>query len=235
MSSGGPRVVAVLAGAAVLVYASFLGWDRSEDVDPVTGSTSGPYDTWQIACTAVALGLLAHYGGRAQHAWAASAAVSLGFTVAWSVGAATAPTEDANLWPVGAAFLLVGTLLSTAPVALLTQRFSRPSSPPARAVCGPRHCADRPAVLPGPGGQRFVPGTSRTADGRWPARPLRGRTQPVGLPRRTPAPVVQRSSSPLTEPGDPSRRTLDHEDVDHDREQCRADQADERGHVPCLR
>jgi hypothetical protein len=49
------------------------------------------------------------------------------------VGAATALTEDANLWAVGAAFLLVGTLLSTAPVALLTQRFSRPGSPPARA------------------------------------------------------------------------------------------------------
>ena len=136
MSGGHPRVLAMLTGAAVLVYAGFLGWDRSEDVDPVTGSTSGPYDTWQIACTTVALGLLAYYGGRAQHAWAASAAISLGFAVAWSVGAATAPTEDANLWPVGAAFLLVGTLLSTAPVALLTQRFSRPHKPPARIGAG---------------------------------------------------------------------------------------------------
>ena len=136
MSSGRARVTAVLAGASVLVYAGFLGWDRSEDVDPVTRSTSGPYDTWQIACTTVALGLLAYYGGRAQHAWAASAAISLAFTVAWSAGAATAPTEDANLWAVGAAFLLIGTLLSTAPVALLTQRFSRLGDAPAGAGAG---------------------------------------------------------------------------------------------------
>jgi hypothetical protein len=127
----------MLAGAAVLVYAGFLGWDRRADVDPVTGSTTGPYDTWQIACTTVALGLLACYGGRARHAWAGSAAISLGFTAAWSVGAATAQNEDANLWPVGAAFLLVGTLVSTAVVALLTQRCSRPRNPPAHAGATP--------------------------------------------------------------------------------------------------
>ena len=132
MTGGRARVVAVLAGAAVLVYAGFLGWDRSKDVDPVTGSTSGPYDTWQIACTTVALGLLAYYGGRAQHAWAGALAISFGFTAAWSVGAATAPTEGANLWAVGAVFLFFGTLLSTVPVAWLTQRFSRPGKPPAR-------------------------------------------------------------------------------------------------------
>jgi hypothetical protein len=134
MSGGRPGVLVMLAAAAVLVYAGFLGWDRTEDVDPVTGSSTGPYDTWQIACVAVSLGLLAYYGGRARHAWAASAAVSLGFTAAWSVGAATAETEDANLWPVGAAFLLAGSLVSTAAVALLTQRFSRPRPPPHTGV-----------------------------------------------------------------------------------------------------
>jgi peptidoglycan/LPS O-acetylase OafA/YrhL len=133
MSGRRPGVMVVLAVAAALVYAGFLGWDRDEDVDPVTGGSTGPYDTWQIACDALALGLLAYCGGRAQHAWAAAAAVSLGFTAAWSVGAATAETEDANLWPVGAAFLLVGILVSTAALALLTRRFSRPRTPPARA------------------------------------------------------------------------------------------------------
>ena len=136
MSGGRPGVMALLAAAAVLVYAGFLGWDRTADVDPVTGSFTGPCDTWQIACVTVSLGLLAYYGGRARHAWAASAAVSLGFTAAWSVGAATAETEDANLWPVGAAFLLVGTLVSTAALAVLTQRFSRPHDPPTRAGVG---------------------------------------------------------------------------------------------------
>jgi len=130
MRGGRPGVVAMSAVAAALVYAGFLGWDRTADVDPVTGRSTGPYDTWQIVCVTVALGLLAYHGGRARHARAASAAVSVGFTAAWSVGAATAETDDANVWPVGAAFLLVGTLASTAAVALLTQLFSRPRNPP---------------------------------------------------------------------------------------------------------
>jgi peptidoglycan/LPS O-acetylase OafA/YrhL len=146
MTSSRSRVMAVVAGAAVLVYVGFLGWDRETVVDPATGSSSGPYDTWQIACATVALGLLAYYGGRAQHAWATSAAISVAFTTAWSVGAATTPTEDADLWAVGAVFLLIGTFLSTAAVAppVRTARPSRALQPLLFSRCS------SPAGLPRP-------------------------------------------------------------------------------------
>jgi hypothetical protein len=104
-------VVAVSAVSAALVHIGFFSWDRDTDVDAVTGSTSGPYDTWQIACSTVALALIAYYGGRARHAWAASAAASVAFTTVWAVGAATAAGEDANLWPIGAALLLPSTFV----------------------------------------------------------------------------------------------------------------------------
>lgn len=123
--SGRLTVVAVTAVGAALVHLGILGWDRDVVVDPRTGSTSGPYDTWQIACCTAALALLAAYGGRAHHAWAAAAASGVGFTTAWSVGAATAPTEDANLWPIGAALLLPGVLVCSLAVALLVQRLAR--------------------------------------------------------------------------------------------------------------
>lgn len=125
--TSGPTVALVCAVGAALTYVGFLSWDRETTVDPVTQSSSGPYDTWQIACVTVALALIAYYGGRAQHAWAAAAAIAVGFTTAWSVGAATTPTEDANLWAVGAVFLVIGTFVTAFPVAWLTQRLTGPT------------------------------------------------------------------------------------------------------------
>jgi hypothetical protein len=124
-------VAAVSAVSAALVHIGFFSWDRDTDVDAVTGSTSGPYDTWQIACSTVALALIAYYGGRARHAWAASAAASVAFTTVWAVGAATAAGEDANLWPIGAALLLPSTFVPMLVVGLITQRLTRPRPAPA--------------------------------------------------------------------------------------------------------
>ena len=116
---------AVLAISAVLVHVAFLSWDRTKDVDPVTGSTSGPYDTWQVVGSTLALGLLAVIGGRARRTWSSAAAITAGFTVAWAVGAATGPSEDADLWPIGAVATGVGTFLWTLLVALVTRRATR--------------------------------------------------------------------------------------------------------------
>ena len=123
-------VVIVSAVAAALVHLGFFSWDRDVDVN-AAGSTSGPYDTWQIACSTVALALIAYYGGRAQHAWSAAGAASVAFTTVWSVGAATATSEDANLWPIGAALLLPSVFVPMLLVALLTRRLTRSRSAPA--------------------------------------------------------------------------------------------------------
>ena len=124
-TSRGAAALAVSGVLAVLVYLAFLGWDRDTDVDAVTGSTSGPYETWQVVGCTLVLGLLALPGGRAQRAWGTAAAVTIGFTAAWSVGAATAGGEDANLWPIGAALTAVGTFLWTALVAVVAGRLTR--------------------------------------------------------------------------------------------------------------
>lgn len=116
---------AAQAVAAVFVHAVLFAWDRDSDVDPVTGSTSGPYDTWQVVGATLALGVLAYAGGRVRQAGLSAAAISLGFTLAWSVDAATATTDDANLWPIGAVLTLIGTWLWTLFIALVVQRRTR--------------------------------------------------------------------------------------------------------------
>ena len=113
---------ATAAVEAVLVYVAFFAWDRSTEINPDTGSTSGPYDTWQVVLATLALGLLAYAGGRARRAWLSALAISVAFTAAWSVDAATATTEGANLWPIGAVLTFIGTLLLTLLVAHVTQR-----------------------------------------------------------------------------------------------------------------
>ena len=117
-------MIAGTAAGAALTYLLVLGWDREADVDPVTGSASGPYESWQLVCCAVALGLLAAAGGRARQAWSSAAAISLGFTAAWSVGAATMTSEDADLWPVGAVLLAPSTFAPALLVALGVQRWT---------------------------------------------------------------------------------------------------------------
>lgn len=73
----------------------------------------------------VALGVFAYIGGRTGRPWLTALAISVAFTAAWSLDAATTPTDDANLWPVGAVLTFVGTLLGTLVVAVLARRRSR--------------------------------------------------------------------------------------------------------------
>jgi membrane protein implicated in regulation of membrane protease activity len=60
-----------------------------------------------------------------RRAWSTALAISVAFTAAWSVDAATATTEGANLWPIGAVLTFIGTLLLTLLVARVTQRRTR--------------------------------------------------------------------------------------------------------------
>lgn len=126
MSSGGRHGSATVgllsAGGATLTYVAVLGWDRAYDRDPATGNLSGPYDVWQLAACAAALALLAAAGGRARRASVSTGALTVAFTVAWSVGAATLKTSGPNLWPIGAALLAPAVFAWTLPFSLIAQR-----------------------------------------------------------------------------------------------------------------
>ncbi|GIF12836.1 hypothetical protein [Actinoplanes teichomyceticus] len=109
--------VAVLSAGAWL---GWLGWDDEYQTDPVTGTESGPYQTWQIAGCALTLLILlsAAVLGRVRPLYA-SAALTLGFTATWTIQAAL--SDDSGLFAAGALMLLVGLSVACAIVcALLT-------------------------------------------------------------------------------------------------------------------
>ncbi|HEX6342545.1 hypothetical protein [Umezawaea sp.] len=87
---------------------AFLGTDGTRDVDPVTGSTTGPYEAPQvIACCLVLIGLVAA-GAVVAPPWLAVVSVAVPFTVAWSLHAAA--QDDSGLWAVGGVLVLLGTV-----------------------------------------------------------------------------------------------------------------------------
>jgi hypothetical protein len=115
------QVVGVLGVAVIsaLLWYAWMGWDQQYQVDPVTGVRSGPYEAWQvIGC---ALSLLVVF---VSALWAgvrplpAAAALTLAFTAAWTVHAAS--YDDTGMYGVGMVMLLGGLSLATAVVAVAT-------------------------------------------------------------------------------------------------------------------
>ena len=100
-----------------------LGRDTTQDVDPVTGSVTGPYEAPQvIACVVVLIGLVV-IGALVLPAWLAVLGVALPFTAAWTIQAAA--SDDSGLWAVGAVLVLVGTLGGGTVVAAITRGLVR--------------------------------------------------------------------------------------------------------------
>lgn len=100
-----------------------LGRDTSYEVDPATGSVTGPYEAPQvIACVVVLVGLVV-VAALVLPAWLAVLVVSLPFTGAWTIHAAS--NDDSGLWAVGAILLLVGTLVGATIVTAVTRRLVR--------------------------------------------------------------------------------------------------------------
>jgi hypothetical protein len=111
-------VVATTAVTTAL-YLLTLGWHAIEDLTPA--DCTGQYAPWQV----VALGLgLAAWVGLAtwrQHPAVGVATSALTTTVLFAADAVTAtdPCGGASLWPIGAAFLLVGATAGLTVVAAL--------------------------------------------------------------------------------------------------------------------
>lgn len=104
---------AAFTGATVLNYLAWLAWDQARTVNPVTGRETGPYDAWQVVGAGAVLLLLALTAGWRKHLVMGIVVIPTAFTACWVIDSATENTPDANLWPIGAAFVGAGSLLGT--------------------------------------------------------------------------------------------------------------------------
>lgn len=106
--------------ATVLNYLAWLGWDQHRDVH-ADGSSTGPYEAWQIVGLVLILSVLAVTAGRLQIPLLGSLTISAAMTVSFAVDAASSPFSD-GLWPIGAILVLIGTAVGTWLVATLAAR-----------------------------------------------------------------------------------------------------------------
>ena len=112
--------IALFALSAGLWWGWF-GWDTEYDVDPATGTASGPYEAWQVSGCVVAWAVLGWIGNRMLPPVTVIVLMPLAFTAAFAISAAQA--DDSGLWIVGAMLIAFGTVIATALfVALLNWR-----------------------------------------------------------------------------------------------------------------
>jgi hypothetical protein len=83
-----------------------MGWDTEYQVDPVTQSSSGPYEPWQVIGCVVTLLALAIAGALRLSPWTVIATMTIAFTGAWVVSAAR--SDDSGLWAIGAILVAIG-------------------------------------------------------------------------------------------------------------------------------
>ncbi|WP_212995932.1 hypothetical protein [Winogradskya consettensis] len=113
--------LAVLSGGA---YWALLGWDTQRDLDPATGSITGPWSAWQVLGLAAVVGVLAFAAGRARRAWLATFVIPAAVTASFIVSASQDPDGD-GLWPIGAALVALGTVAGVVLVSFVTQALTR--------------------------------------------------------------------------------------------------------------
>jgi hypothetical protein len=104
--------VLVLVAATLAAWWLWLGSDTRYEVDPVTGSTTGPYEPVQVVGCVLSLLVVAVAGGLLLRPWLVVVVMTVAFTAAWSVAAAT--RDESGLWVVGAALVAVGMAAGTA-------------------------------------------------------------------------------------------------------------------------
>lgn len=103
-------VTLVLALVTSAVWAAWLGWDQHRDVHP-DGSTTGPYEAWQVIGLALTLLAPVYWAASRRHFAGAVLGTTAGLTVAafhdWS--------DDASgLFVIGVGMVMVGSSVVTA-------------------------------------------------------------------------------------------------------------------------
>ncbi|MFJ5778575.1 hypothetical protein [Streptomyces sp. NPDC093094] len=107
--------VLALAAPAAGAWAAWLGWDQERDVHP-DGSTTGPYEAWQVIGLVVTVLVPFVWAVARRHLEAAVLGVSLGLAVSafvdWS-------DDSSGLYVVGVGMVLLGSLAATTALAAL--------------------------------------------------------------------------------------------------------------------
>ncbi|MGW3819186.1 hypothetical protein [Streptomyces sp. NPDC005046] len=112
-----PQVLATLALAALttMAWAGWLGWDQHRDVQP-DGSTTGPYEAWQVIGLGVTLLALVYWTASRTYVSAAVLGTTIGLTLAayfdWS-------DDSSGLFAVGVGLVMIGSLVVTGGLSLL--------------------------------------------------------------------------------------------------------------------
>lgn len=102
-------------------YPLWLGWHATKHLVAGTSSYAGPYESWQVAGLAVTLGVVAAAGGWLRLIGATAVTAAVAVTAMFALDAAGKPSEEANLWPIGAVLLLIGTTVGLLAVASLAR------------------------------------------------------------------------------------------------------------------
>jgi hypothetical protein len=105
------------AAATVAAWWAWLGWDTEYDVDPVTLTETGPYEAWQVIGCVLTLVALAVMAGLVLPPWLVALAMTIAFTLAWTVQAIA--SDESGLWPVGAIGVFVGMAIGSTVVSVV--------------------------------------------------------------------------------------------------------------------
>ncbi|MET9904691.1 hypothetical protein [Streptomyces sp. NPDC006446] len=108
-------VALVLAGLTTAAWAGWLGWDQQRDVH-ADGSTTGPYEAWQVIGLGVTLLALVYWAASRSYVPAAVLGTTTGLAVAayvdWS-------DDSSGLFAVGVGLVVIGSLVVTGLLSLL--------------------------------------------------------------------------------------------------------------------
>ena len=112
-----------LAAATFAAWWLWLGSDHTYQVDPATGTTTGPYEPAQVVGCVVTLAALAVLGNLVLRPWLAVVTMTATFVAGWSTDAAT--TDESGLWLVGSIMLALGMAAGTAVVSVVVTALRR--------------------------------------------------------------------------------------------------------------
>lgn len=110
--------IAALTLLTASCWLAWMAWDDSYYNDPATGTTSGPYQAWQVIGCVLCLIALGVGATIRLAAPLVVAVMSVTFTAAWSVTAAS--RDETGLWIVGAMLIFVGMLCGATVISGLT-------------------------------------------------------------------------------------------------------------------
>ncbi|MFF4319441.1 hypothetical protein [Streptomyces sp. NPDC001568] len=118
-------VTLLLFMVAVAAWAGWLGWDQERDVQP-DGSTTGPYEVWQVIGLVLTLLVAVYWAASRQYVTAAVLGTSAGLAVAafydWS-------DDGSGLYVLGVGMILIGSLVVTGGLSLLIASWKKRAGP----------------------------------------------------------------------------------------------------------